>query len=301
MDLLSQTKYLIKKTGLKPDKFLGQNFCVDASVIQKMIEASGINNQDTVLEVGPGFGFLTQELLKVAKQVMAVEMDIKLAALLKKMEAVNRNLTVINDDILKIQNPKPELGDGRAVAYPKSYKIVANLPYSITSAFLRRFLTSEHKPESMTLLVQKEVAERICAKPKNMSLLAVSVQLYGQPEIVKIISKKSFWPEPKVDSAIIKISDIHHFPYREITEKFFWQIVKSGFSSKRKQLKNNLANGLHLPSNVISDILTRTQINPLARAQELSLEEWRQLSRQMKNILQTNHKTTQTFTDLSPT
>jgi 16S rRNA (adenine1518-N6/adenine1519-N6)-dimethyltransferase len=165
------------------------------------------------------------------------------------------------------------------------YKIVANLPYSITSAFLRKFLTAENQPRSMTLLVQKEVAERICANAGKMSLLAVSVQLYGRPQIVKIVGKESFWPKPKVDSAILLIDGIHHFPFTDVSEKIFWQVIRSGFSAKRKQLHNNLKNCLHLTLAQVEQIFQQTGINQQVRAQELTLKGWLKLAKNYINIL----------------
>ena len=277
MDLLNQTKYLIKKTGLKPNKLRGQNFCVDESVIQKMIEVAGIDSQDTVLEVGPGFGFLTMELLKKAKKVIAVELDIVLADQLKKMMAVNKNFEIIQEDVLKLK-----IEDLRS----KIYTIVANLPYSITSAFLKKFLTAEVKPKSITVLVQKEVAERICAKSGQMSMLNISVQLYGQPKIIGLVPASSFWPEPKVESAILQINDIKGFPFsKKVSEKVFWQTVRSGFCAKRKMLKNNLANSLHLSPEKVAQALNQAKISPIARAQELKIEEWAELSCYIKRWL----------------
>ena len=298
MDLLNQTKYLIKKTGLKPDKLNGQNFCVDEAVIKKMIEASGINSQDTVLEVGPGFGFLTIELLKKAKKVIAVELDKQLIKTLRRLESAYPNLEIVEGDILQFpisnyqfsknfQGQNFQLQKQTANHKPQTinHKIVANLPYSITSAFLKKFLTAKSKPESMTLLVQKEVAERICARPGQMSLLTISVQLYGCPKIIQTIGPESFWPAPQVDSAILHIDNI--LPYQfsaQASEKVFWQVVKSGFSSKRKQLHNNFKNSLHLNANQAEKMLESSGINKEIRAQELNIENWLKLAHFFQEI-----------------
>jgi len=270
MDLLSQTKYLIKKIGLKPDRFKGQNFCVDENVIKTMVQTAAISQDDTILEVGPGLGFLTQELLKSAGKVIAVELDKQIVKLLRRLENVYPNLEVVEGNILRITNDELRM---------TNYKIVANLPYNITSAFLKKFLTAEHRPESMTLLLQKEVAERICAKVGQMSLLSVSVQLYSQPKIIRIVSRQSFWPMPKVDSAILQIDRIQPFPFsQQVTEKVFWQVVRFGFSSKRKQLHNNLRSSLHLTPAQTARMFKAAGLDEKMRAQELSLADWVKLA-----------------------
>ena len=154
------------------------------------------------------------------------------------------------------------------------------MPYSITSTFLKKFLTGELKPESMTLLIQKEVAQRICARAGQMSLLALSVQLYAQPKIIRFVSKNSFWPKPKVDSAILQIDKIGGFPYQsQVEEQKFWQVLKIGFSAKRKTLENNLANGFYLPKEKARQIIVQAGLKPISRAQELSLAEWLRLAK----------------------
>ncbi|MFA6304231.1 MAG: 16S rRNA (adenine(1518)-N(6)/adenine(1519)-N(6))-dimethyltransferase RsmA [Patescibacteria group bacterium] len=269
MNLLEQTQYLIKKTGLKPDKLKGQNFCIDQKVLTDMIKASGLTNKDNVLEVGPGFGFLTAELVKKAAHVTAVELEPALFKIIKNMQAVHNNLQAIEGDILKIN-------DNRLPSEP--YKIIANLPYGITSAFLKKFLTSSQKPQSITLLIQKEVAERICAPAGQLSLLGISVQLYAQPKIMGIVLPKSFWPMPAVNSAIINISSIRPFPYDDVAEEVFWRTVRAGFCAKRKTLQNNLANSFHISKEQALKLLNSANLAPLIRAQELSVKDWHTLS-----------------------
>lgn len=271
MELLSQTKYLIKKTGLLPDKLKGQNFCIDQAVISQLVKSASLTAKDTVLEVGPGLGFLTQELIKKAGRVIAVELDKKLFANLKNLTEANDNLEVIEADILKI---RPE------DLKPDHYKIVANLPFGITSAFLRKFLTADSQPELISLLLQKEVAERLCAPAGQMSLLAVSVQLYSRPKIITYVSKESFYPQPKVDSAIIQIKNIHPFPFsKELAEKKFWQTVKAGFCARRKTLENNLANSFHLSKEEVRKKLAKAGLKLNIRAQELSIGQWLKLAK----------------------
>lgn len=277
MNLLEQTKILIRQNNLKPDKLKGQNFCVDEKVLAAMVNAADISANDTVLEVGAGFGFLTELFIKKAKRVIAVELEPALVKILKNIQAVNQNLEVLSGDILRIQD------DG--LLKVDDYKIVANLPYSITSVFLKKFLTVKNPPTDMTLLLQKEVAERICAAPGQMSLLAISVQLYAKPKIVSIFGPEAFWPRPTVKSAIIKIKNIKPFPYSDIAEAKFWQVVKSGFCSKRKTLQNNLSNSLHLPKPLITQILAKIGLKNTVRAQELTLNSWHQLAVLCQNAL----------------
>ncbi len=273
MNLLEQTQYLIKKTGLKPDRLKGQNFCVDEKVLADVVKTAEVSKNDTVLEVGAGFGFLTVKLAKAAGRVIAVEIDQDLIKVLRNLEKVYDNLEVVEGDILKISN-FPSHGALYGVAR-NDFKVVANLPYSITSVFLRKFLTARPKPVSMTLLLQQEVAIRICAAAGQMSLLALSVQLYSEPKIVKLVSASSFWPKPRVDSAILHLGRIRDFPYaQEISEQHFWQVLRSSFCSKRKTLANNLASSLHLAKIEAETALKQAGLKPLVRAQELALADW---------------------------
>ncbi|MDP2586374.1 MAG: 16S rRNA (adenine(1518)-N(6)/adenine(1519)-N(6))-dimethyltransferase RsmA [Candidatus Komeilibacteria bacterium] len=270
MNLLEQTQYLIKKSGLKPNRLKGQNFCIDEKVLANMIKAAEVTAKETVVEVGAGFGFLTEALVKKAGQVIAVELEPVLARILKNIQAVNANLEVMEGDILTIQD--------HGLLKVDKYKIVANLPYSITSVFLKKFLTAKNQPSSMTLLLQREVAERICARAGQLSLLAISVQLYARPTIVSFIQPASFWPKPTVQSAIIKIDQLHAFPYSDVKEEHFWRIVKSGYCAKRKTLHNNLANSLHHPKDQVSEILAKIGLKNTVRAQELTIEHWHNLT-----------------------
>lgn len=273
MNLLEQTKYLIKQTGLHPDKIKGQNFCVDESVLVDMVNEADIKKTDVVLEVGAGFGFLTQFLVKTAGNVIAVEIEPMLVNVLRNLEKVNYNLQVVEGDIFKIVNSK----------FGGNYKIAANIPYSITSAFLKKFLTASVLPQSITLLLQKEAAKRVCAPPGQMSLLSLSVQLYATPKIIRIVKPASFWPSPKVDSAILKIENISAFPFAgQVGEKFFWQVLKSGFCSRRKTLENNLANCLHLNKSEVSRILAEIGFKKAVRAQELAVHDWLKIALLLK-------------------
>ncbi|NUM25559.1 MAG: ribosomal RNA small subunit methyltransferase A [Candidatus Buchananbacteria bacterium] len=281
-EFINQVKDICQSYGIKPTKDKGQNFLLNQEVIDLMIESSQVTNQDVVLEVGPGLGILTESLVKQARQVVSVELDKRLFTFLKTKFINQPNLKLVEADILKF-----DVAD----AISGEYKIVANLPYTITSFFLKKFLTGPATPKSFTLLLQKEVAERICALPGAMSLLAVSVQLYGQPKIIEVVSRHDFWPSPKVDSAIIQISAIKdkvavdNFFSGLVTEKFFWQVVKIGFAARRKQLHNNLASGLKIPPGEVKKILNQANFDEQIRAQNLSVNDWLRLSAALSSYL----------------
>jgi 16S rRNA (adenine1518-N6/adenine1519-N6)-dimethyltransferase len=270
-NLLAKTREICRLFEIKPTRSKGQNFLINEKIYDDIIQAADLKPDDTVLEVGPGLGFLTMKLVKQVKKVIAVELDDRLADYLQTgVKSLDiENVTVINEDILKFNL--------RKLAGQK-YKVVANLPYNITSILLRQFLDSQNGPESLILMLQKEVAERICARPPEMSILAVSVQYYGEPKIIRIVKAGNFWPEPEVDSAIIRI-DTYSTADRQTPEsnKLFFRLVRMGFSAKRKMLKNNLAAGLKIEAKIILDILSRLQFDPKIRAEELSLSAWRKL------------------------
>src|SRR3989344_6041836 len=254
----------------KPKKSLGQNFLKSEKIAEEIVSAGEVGSDDIVLEVGPGRGILTEKLLEKAKKVIAVEKDEQLAEFLKDKFKNNPKLEIIRGDILKFSPmSRRDLDIGR-------YKIIANIPYYITSRFLRTFLESDCQPSLMVLMVQKEVAERIVAKGKlarrrgGESLLSISVKAYGQPEIVRKVPANYFSPAPKVDSAVIKISGISKNFFQDIGEKKFFETVKKGFSQKRKMLINNLK--------AQKDDFTTCNIGEKARAEKLSLEQWKCLT-----------------------
>lgn len=260
---------LLKLYGITPKHTRGQNFLLDDSVYADILEAAELTNGDTVLEVGPGLGTLTARLADEVKEVIAVEVDAKLAGILSTRFKDVSNVRIMTADILA--NPVEKLGVGAP------YKVVANIPYNITGAILKKFLSTDVKPTSMTLLVQREVAERLAAKAGSMSLLAVSVQLYGTPKIIRIVPRHAFKPAPQVESAVIVIRDIQEFPFVDILEKEFWQVVRIGFSAKRKQLKNNLASGLQLEHPVVVAAFEKIGLLPKCRAEDVTVEQWHQL------------------------
>lgn len=273
-ELLKQTREICQIFEIKPAHSKGQNFLINEKIYDDIVKAADISSGDIIIEVGPGLGFLTAKLAARAKQVVAVELDEKLASYLQigiDSQGVD-NVAVIHENILDFNLQEYFSRQG----WPLKYKIVANLPYNISSVFLRRFLTSQHKPEVLVLMLQKEVVERIAATPPDMSVLALSVQYYAVPQIIREVKAGNFWPEPKVDSAVIRI-DVKNQSFDAQTDKLFFRLVKMGFSSKRKMLKNNLAAGLHINTQDIAAVLLKTGIKATTRAEDLLLEDWQKL------------------------
>jgi len=265
-----QIKKILEEHDLQINKRLGQNFLIDNNILNKIIDVANLSNQDTVLEIGSGLGTLTKELAQKAKKVITIEKDAKLIIILREALKDYNNIELIEADILR-----SDLCKGRTSKL-KDYKVVSNLPYYITSPVIRMFLESNNPPQEMVLMVQKEVAQRICARPPKMNLLAIATQFYAQPKIMFSVSKNSFWPRPKIDSAIIKISDIKKIK-KEESKKFF-QLVKAGFSSPRKQLANNLEKVLSIPRDQTKRALTKCGLPHQARAQVLTVENWKTLA-----------------------
>jgi 16S rRNA (adenine1518-N6/adenine1519-N6)-dimethyltransferase len=250
----------MKNSKITPKHHLGQNFLQDDEVLKKIIDAAELDSDDVVLEVGPGLGVLTKELIKKVKHVIAVEKDERLFSDLSRLR--QDGLTLINQDVLRFNLPENIKGP---------YKVVANIPYYLTSKLFQYFLEQKDKPELLILMVQKEVGERVVAKPGELSILGISVQIYADVEIVSYVDKKSFWPIPEVDSVILKINPKEKYP--EIKDKkLFFRIIKTAFAGKRKQLKNT-----------IKDIesLKRSGIDPCLRPQDVNLEQWIELYKQM--------------------
>jgi 16S rRNA (adenine1518-N6/adenine1519-N6)-dimethyltransferase len=268
--LLGQTKRLLRHLDLKARKSLGQHFLIDREVLGRVVAAAGLTSSDTVIEVGPGLGVLTRELSRQAGRVIAVELDDRLAAILKQNLAELENITIVNGDILKI-DPAALLGEHQ------DYKVVANLPYYITSAVLRHFLEASPKPRLIVVMVQQEVAEAIVAGPGRMSLLSVSVQFYGKPEIVSYVPADCFYPAPEVGSAILRIG-LYPQPAVAVDDRDgFFRLVRAGFTASRKQLANSLALGLGLPKDEALSLLAAAGIIYKRRAETLALEEWQRL------------------------
>lgn len=271
MDLTNLQDLIIalKLAGLKPNKDLGQHFLIDRSALECMVETANLSRRDTVLEIGPGVGTLTVELLKRAGRVVAVEKD-------------SRFVGMLQSQFPKLELHEQDFRHFELATLPVDYKVVANLPYYITSSIIQALLTSANPPHSITILIQKEVAERITAQPGQMSVLAFSVQYFARPKLIQIVPRTSFWPSPEVDSAVLHM-DVRRQPFFEADPKTLFRLVKAGFGEKRKQLKNSLAGGLNLTTSSVNDLLQSAGISPTARAQELSLEQWHKLYEQVED------------------
>jgi 16S rRNA (adenine1518-N6/adenine1519-N6)-dimethyltransferase len=267
---------LLRQYALRPDKSLGQNYLVDESALCKIMAVAEVAGDEDVLEIGPGLGSLTRLLALAARSVVAVELDARLMPPLKEVLAGFTNVSLVQGDILALNPAQLITRPDTLVARPE-YLVVANIPYYITSALLRHLLEAERPPRRLVLTVQEEVARRICATPGDMSLLSLSVQLYGKPSVKARIPAGAFYPAPKVDSAVIRI-DL--FPAPCIPSPWldtFFRLAKAGFSQKRKTLRNSLAGGMGWSTTQAAETLQRAGILPQRRAESLSLEEWRRL------------------------
>jgi len=253
-----------------PKKSLGQHWLHDRGVLAHIADLAELTPDDTVLEIGPGLGTLTSKLLRRAGKVIAIEFDPDLARKLPG-QFPGKNLEVVNEDIL--------LFDFNNL--PANYKVVANVPYYITSKIVQRLMTAQNKPAIAVLLVQKEVAERLAAKPGDMSILAVSAQVYAEVTLGDIVPAELFTPPPKVDSQVVVLKTRSQSLLSDMNEKDFFRVVKAGFSAKRKKLRSSLAGGLGVSKQEAEDILRKATISPEARAEMLSLDQWMAL---LKNI-----------------
>ncbi|QQR83927.1 ribosomal RNA small subunit methyltransferase A [Candidatus Peregrinibacteria bacterium] len=266
--LLDQLKSLLKQHNLWAKKQYGQNFLIDESVHETILNAANLDPTDTVVEVGPGTGFLTERLIKQVNHVTAVEKDADMVVVLQSRFVDKPNLAILQSDILAIQNYKIQ---------NSRFKVVANIPYYITSPILKHFLQSNHRPVLMVLMVQKEVAEKICSIG-DVGVISIETQVFGRPEIVATVPPEAFYPPPKVHSAILKI-DVYDQPLILPDQlKSFFRLVKFGFSQKRKKLANTLAAGLHQSPALIREALIKSGISPDVRAEDLSIEDWKRLT-----------------------
>jgi 16S rRNA (adenine1518-N6/adenine1519-N6)-dimethyltransferase len=289
---------LLRRHGLHLKKGLGQNFLADPVHLDRIVAAAELTPDDVVVEVGPGVGTLTARLASQAGRVVAVELDASLLPALHETLAGCDNVMVVQGDILQLDpgqlsmvnsqwpivNNQPSANSASSLTidhWPLTidhYKVVANLPYYITSAAIRHLLTAERPPALLVLTVQREVAQRIVARPPNMSLLAVSVQFYARPEIVARIPAGAFYPPPKVDSAILRLRPWPQPPVDVPDVNAFFTVVRAGFGQRRKQLRNSLRANLGLAQEQIDAILNQAQIDPQRRAETLTLAEWAQLA-----------------------
>jgi len=262
----SSDRFINESYMIKAKKSLGQNFLQDKHIAEKIVKSANLREKDKVLEVGPGQGVLTEFLLKKADFVLAVEKDDRLFLSLKQRFGNQKNLRLVNKDILQLT--EAEL---KKIFHEQPYKIVANLPYNISGVFLKKFLSADFKPQSMTLMLQKEVGERMTVKAPHNNILSLSVRFFGEPKRVFEVKPGSFYPRPKVHSAVMRIDNIKkRFP--QVKEKDFFSLVKKGFSAKRKKLINNLKN--YYDQEKLKRIFSELNLSENTRAQELTLEQW---------------------------
>ncbi len=280
MDLtnLNTIHLILHEYKMSAQKRLGQHFLVNADVLQDIVDAAELSDTDEVLEIGPGLGVLTRALAQNSQRVVAIEKD---SSMVKACRGINSDLT----NMKVVEGNALTLNDAFFQEYfPHGpYKLVANLPYYLTSAIIRFFLESPHRPVRMVLMVQKEVAERMISLPPSANLLSVAVQFYGTAEIITVVPKQNFWPIPKVDSAVIRIVPHKKFPSK-VNEKTFFRMVKAGFGERRKQLHNSLSGGLRLDDNLMKKVLTKVGIAPDRRAQTLTIPEWIKLYQTIKKL-----------------
>lgn len=272
---------LLHKYSLQPRKALGQNFLADPNILRRIVEAAELSSDRVVLEIGPGLGMLTRRLAEAAGRVVAVELDEGMVSLLRAELSDLPNLELVQGDILQL-DPAGLVRDPKSLDLEctPAYAVVANLPYYITSAAIRHLLEADPPARRLVLTVQHEVAKRIVAEPGDMSLLAVSVQFYGRPQIVAKIPAGAFIPSPKVDSAVVRIDTYPTLPIGVPDVETFFRVVRAGFGQKRKQLKNSLAAGLGLPPGEVATAMGRAGVEPQRRAQTLTLAEWADLARE---------------------
>ncbi len=264
-------KTLLEEYDILPRKSLGQNFLHDPNMLDKIVSIADLTKNDLVLEVGPGTGLLTERIAQAAKELTSIEVDERLQPLLAEIVAQHPNLSIRYQDILTLDVNKLYAG--------QPYIVVANLPYYITSAIIRHLLESDHRPSRMVLTMQMEVAERMIAKPDDMSILSVSVQFFGRPQIAARLKPSVFWPRPEVDSAVVRI-DTYDQPVVDVPDtKTFFRVVRAGFGQKRKQLKNALSSGLSLDTEKSNALFDVSKIDSRRRAETLNLEEWASLTR----------------------
>lgn len=264
-----ETHALLKKYSIRPKKSLGQNFLVEPAGLRKVLTAAELQGDEQVLEIGAGLGSLTVLLAQTARDVVAIEIDQKLFPALQEALAPYANVKTIHGDILNL--------DLDGLLHDQDFVVVANIPYYITSAIIRKLLEANKRPSRMILTIQKEVAERIIARDGKMSLLALSVQVYGKPELVATIPAGAFYPAPDVDSAVLKLTLYEKPLIQEQNLDLFFKLAQAGFSQKRKTLRNSLASGLSISSQQAEKILADAQLESNRRAETLNLEEWNRL------------------------
>jgi len=269
---------LLRSHNLRPDKSLGQNFLTNPNILEKIVQIADVANSDVVLEIGAGLGHLTTFLAQSARAVTAVELDERFIPILSERLAPYSNISLVKGDILQL--------DISSLVQEDGYLVVANIPYYITSRIIRNLLEAKHKPREIILTIQYEVAQRVCASSGKLSLLSLSVRMYGNPKLEMRIPAGAFYPPPKVDSAVIKIA-LHPEPLLPDTQReVFFTLVKAGFLHKRKTLRNSLSKGLGWSPDQAAELLTSGGVDPGRRAETLTIPEWIELTSVYEKINQ---------------
>jgi 16S rRNA (adenine1518-N6/adenine1519-N6)-dimethyltransferase len=263
---------LMSELGIRPNKGLGQHFLFERGLVERMVRQAGVTDADTVLEVGPGLGILTSELLRKARRVVAVELDRSLIAHLQTAFGDVPGFELVPGNALSL-SPDELIPPG------EPFDVVANLPYSAGTAILRHLLEQPRKPRRLTVMLQKEVADRLVAQPPDMSVLGVATQFFAEPRLVFTVPREVFIPPPKVESAVVILEVHEQPPLPAELQPLFFKLVNAGFRQKRKQVANSIADVLQLPKAGIAAWLSASDVNPTRRAETLSVEEWVTLTR----------------------
>lgn len=272
MNLREETEFILKKYGLRANKKLGQNFLINEDIIEQIIEKADVNKEDVIIEIGPGLGSLTAKLLENAQKVIAIELDSNMSKILKERFSLYDNFELIENDVLKVNLME-------IVQKYDSVKVVANLPYYITTPIIMKLLEDKLKLKSITVMVQKEVGERFCANPnsKEYGAITISINYYTTPEIIIDVPKENFEPMPEVDSCVIKL-DIREVPPVSVkNEKEFFNLIKAGFSQRRKTINNSLAS-MGRSKEEVKTVLEKLKIDSKLRAENLSIEQFADIS-----------------------
>jgi 16S rRNA (adenine1518-N6/adenine1519-N6)-dimethyltransferase len=268
-----EIRTLLKSLGVRPQKGFGQNFLTSESVIHRIVEAAELASSEVVVEVGPGLGHLTRHLARAAGRVIALEIDRGFVRELRQVFHDTPNVEILEQDVLRF-DPASILGD-------EGYKVVANLPYYITSPVLRHFLELQLRPSGLVVMVQREVGERILARTGDLNLLAISVAVFGQPRLVTRVPANAFYPQPKVESVVLRI-DTFDRPQIHSSVDHFFKVVAAGFAMPRKQVHNSLAQRLWMPPGEAPRILERVNVDPKRRPQTLTIAEWDELTLELE-------------------
>ncbi len=280
MNLEQETRYILNKYNAHANKGYGQNFLIDQNVVDGIIENAGVCKDDLIIEIGPGLGNLTSPLLENAGKVICIELDPKMVSILKDRFSLYENFELINNDVLKVDLNKIIEENSKF----KSVKVVANLPYYITTPIIMKLLEDKLNLESITVMVQKEVAERLADKPggKEVGTITYSINYYTNPEIIIDVPRNSFIPAPNVDSAVIKLDVLKQPKVKVLDEELFFKVIKFSFLQKRKTLINSLSNSGLLPKDFLEEMLNELGIDLRVRAEQLSLEQFKQIADYIK-------------------